>query len=164
MRIFEIIFESALVGARQPLYHTTPLPAAIKILRSGHIKPGWNGTVSLTRDINYQIQNDWTDDSNPHLITFVIDQNRLRQHARIQPYNYTGNPADLHADGNEDLPLDREEAEERVKKIIPISNISGVRVPEFFGDLDGTETDELGRMINQFLDLAEKYNLIIDYI
>jgi hypothetical protein len=108
MRINEILNESASAD----LYHGTSLENAEQILDSNTLHPGDGGhgdegAVSLTRDFGVA-QNiaAWAD---PAGVILVLDQTRIRQRTRLQPYDYGG--------GND-------EAEETSQK--PITNINAV--------------------------------------
>jgi len=108
MRITEILNESASAD----LYHGTSLENAEQILDSNTLHPGDGGhgdegAVSLTRDFGVA-QNiaAWAD---PAGVILVLDQTRIRQRTRLQPYDYGG--------GND-------EAEETSQK--PITNINAV--------------------------------------
>ena len=73
-----------LEGRDAPLYHCTTLENAMKILNSGFIKGSYyshKGGVSLTRNKNY-----WVNDESE--IQFEIDQRKLSQTMKIEPYAY----------------------------------------------------------------------------
>ena len=121
------IIEDMPTGARAPLYHTSPITKAIKIIDSGAIKPitpfdspdprnpnSGKPSISLTRDprLNYYSTTGGSD-----RVTFVIDQDALRQITKIYPITYPG--------------IKRQESEERVYKPIPLSVVTAIIVSKY---------------------------------
>ena len=117
------INESIPSGARAPLYHSSPITRAVQIIDSGSIKPvtpfddpdptnpnSGKPSVSLTRDPRL----DYYSGKGPR-VTFVIDQDALRQITKIHPITYPG--------------VKRVESEERVYKPIPLSTVKAIVVP-----------------------------------
>jgi hypothetical protein len=108
MRINEIVNESASAD----LYHGTSLENAEQILDSNTLYPGDGGhgdegAVSLTRDFGVAKNiAAWTD---PAGVVLVLDQARIRQRTRLQPYDYGGG---------------EDEAEETSQR--PITNVNSV--------------------------------------
>jgi hypothetical protein len=124
MRAIEFISEEIPVGARAPLYHTSPIMNAVDIIDNGSIKPvtpfdtpdtrnpnSGKPSVSLTRDARL----DYGSGKGPK-VTFVIDQDALKQITKIYPITYPG--------------VNRSESEERVYKPIPLSVVQTIVVPK----------------------------------
>jgi hypothetical protein len=118
------IIEDIPAGARAPLYHTSPLANAIKIVDGGAIKPikphdsadpkdprTSQPSISLTRDARLNYYRGGAD-----RITFVIDQAALGQITKIYPHSYSN--------------IKRQESEERVYKPIPLSMVTAIVVPK----------------------------------
>lgn len=125
MRANEFLSEKIHSGARAPLYHTSPIVKAINIVDDGAIKPivpfdspdprnpnSGKPSVSLTRDPRL---NFYSTTSPGERVTFVIDQDALRQIMKLHPITYPG--------------VKRAESEERVYKPVPLSVVTKIVVP-----------------------------------
>ena len=149
MRALEFITEAIPTNSRAPLYHSTRAYRGLQILKDKAIRPGRDGHVSLTRDYNLNYRELGLEED-PH-VTFVIDQNKLRQQQRVSPYSYTGteitkgsksyDPEFLKNRGG------RIESEEHTKLPVPLNTVTGVIINRW--ELDNDAEGHLQTFIQQ---------------
>lgn len=157
--LFEkFIEESYLAGSRAPLYHSTNIFAAKEILDEDCIKPDPHADpnfmpkpagISLTRD------RDLVYDNNP--ITFVIDQDKLREMGRTTQFDYY-NKIQSRAK-NKDVEFEAEEVFRG--DIKPLHKcLIGVRMNDkfdFYRNFRGPSREEIQESFQDFMESLEDY-------
>jgi putative chitinase len=108
-----------------PLYHSTAIENVPSILQSKMLEPSDRNYVSLTRDPNY----DFASDPDTPAVTFVIDTNLLKQHHKIEPFDFNGSDEDDHEAWAKNPESRRHESEERVPGSIPLSVVKEIWLP-----------------------------------
>jgi len=85
-RFESFLEESYLSGSHAPLYHTTGIEFASQILNTDSlittksIRGQGSNSISFTRDKDFVFEN--------YPVTFIVDQSKLKQTHKIQPFDY----------------------------------------------------------------------------
>ena len=109
------------------LYHATNAEKLPAILKSGHLVPGRNAYVSLTRDKNYNYAKIESEET----AVFVLDQPKLAYNRKIEPYDWHMSSDDDPEAWARDPELDRRsESEERVKGPISLKYVKEIQLPK----------------------------------
>lgn len=157
--LFEkFIEESYLAGSRAPLYHSTNIFAAKEILDEDCIKPDPNADphfmpkpagISLTRD------RDMVYDNNP--ITFVIDQDKLREMGRTTQFDYYNKIKSRTK--SKDVEFEAEEVFHG--EIKPLHRcLVGVRMNnkfDFYRNFRGPSKEEIQESFQDFMESLQRY-------
>lgn len=153
-----LLFEAYLESSRAPLYHSTNIFAAKDILDEDCIKPDPHADpnfmpkpagISLTRDRNLVY------DNNP--ITFVIDQEKLRELGRTEQFDYYNKIQSRSK--NKDVEFEAEEVFHG--EIKPLHRyLIGVRMNnkfDFYRNFRGSSKEEIQESFQDFMESLENY-------
>jgi len=151
--IFLKLFESFTESNRASLYHTAPLSNAINILKEDQIWPSFGydekkRTISFTRDKNFTY--------GKRLVTFVLDQEKLRNKYRLRPFNY-------YVHGPDNPKKDKFEAEELMYGYLKDLHkyLTGIRINTKYKKISKTydERQDYQKLVDILGEYTKKYSI-----
>lgn len=153
---------------RADLYHGCTLPRAISILKSGYIHPSNyddHDGISLTRDPNLWFAQGEKGRGN---VTFVLDQNKIRQNFKLKPYDWLAHDE---SDGHDGW-SPREESEERIftDKPLPVNNsyVKEILLPlsmkNISPDNKSPSVDAIAKSVVLFMNEANRLGIPVRYV